>query len=59
MKNILKLFILILLTSSTMLFANNTQDTVFTNDEKIWLKKQIPVTYVYDIDWAPFEWKMK
>ena len=28
-------------------------------EEKEWLYKKIPVRYVYDPDWAPFEWKNK
>ena len=28
-----------------------------TKKEKEWLKKDIPIRYVYDPDWAPFEWK--
>ncbi|MFK5894545.1 MAG: transporter substrate-binding domain-containing protein [Pseudomonadota bacterium] len=27
-----------------------------TESEQAWLDKKIPVRYVYDIDWAPFEW---
>lgn len=28
-----------------------------TKNEKEWLEKKIPIKYVYDPDWAPFEWK--
>lgn len=29
----------------------------FTLQEQNWLNKKQPITYVYDPDWAPFEWK--
>ena len=32
-------------------------DINFTQKEDEYIKKHIPVTYVYDIDWKPFEWK--
>jgi polar amino acid transport system substrate-binding protein len=28
-----------------------------TKEEEKWLNKDIPIRYVYDPDWAPFEWK--
>jgi len=28
-----------------------------TEEEIAWLDKKIPIKYVYDPDWAPFEWK--
>jgi len=28
-----------------------------TKSEQTWLDKKIPIKYVYDPDWAPFEWK--
>ncbi len=27
-----------------------------TSDEKLWVDKKIPIRYVYNPDWAPFEW---
>lgn len=32
-------------------------DSLFTPNEIKWLEKKQPITYVYDPDWAPFEWK--
>ena len=32
-------------------------DPIFTLEEQAWLEKEQVVTYVYDPDWAPFEWK--
>ena len=32
-------------------------ELLFTPEEIQWLKNKQPVTYVYDPDWAPFEWK--
>jgi len=29
----------------------------FSVEEKKWLNQKIPIKYVYDPDWAPFEWK--
>ena len=40
------------------LLANSDNNTIsFTKKEQAWIDKKIPITYVYDIDWAPFEWK--
>lgn len=30
---------------------------IFTLNEQSWLEKKQAITYVYDPDWAPFEWK--
>ena len=32
-------------------------ESIFTPKEHNWLEKKQPLTYVYDPDWAPFEWK--
>ena len=32
-------------------------EPLFTSNELKWLEKKLPLTYVYDPDWAPFEWK--
>ena len=32
-------------------------EPLFTSKELKWLEKKLPLTYVYDPDWAPFEWK--
>ncbi|QOY54236.1 transporter substrate-binding domain-containing protein [Candidatus Sulfurimonas marisnigri] len=51
-----KIFIFFLFLAS--LLANTNSDHLkFTDKEQIWINKKIPITYVYDIDWAPFEWK--
>jgi len=55
-----KLLFLFLLPLS--LLANDQSDTstlnpIFTPEESAWLAKKQTVTYVYDPDWAPFEWK--
>ena len=40
------------------LLANSDNNTIsFTKKEQAWIDKKIPITYVYDLDWAPFEWK--
>ena len=36
---------------------SNKDNLKLTKEEKAWLDKRIPVNYVYDPDWAPFEWK--
>lgn len=52
----IKIFILFLFSLS--LLANTpSNDLKFTDKEQAWIDKKIPITYVYDIDWAPFEWK--
>ena len=38
-----------------VLFAS--EQIKLTTKEQNWINKHIPITYVYDIDWAPFEWK--
>ena len=60
---IFKLSLLFFL-SFVSLFANGEIDTqydstLFTQKEISWLKKQKILKYVYDPDWAPFEWKNK
>ncbi len=35
----------------------NSNNLDFTYDELKWLDKKEPIKYVYDPDWAPFEWK--
>lgn len=35
----------------------SNSELVFTEKEQEWIEKQIPLEYVYDINWAPFEWK--
>lgn len=53
MKKTFLFFILLL-----PLLAKTDHNTLnFTDKEQAWIDKKIPVTYVYDIDWAPFEWK--
>jgi len=32
-------------------------ESFFTPEEKKWLERKQAITYVYDPDWAPFEWK--
>jgi len=32
-------------------------ESLFTPQERAWLEKKQVITYVYDPDWAPFEWK--
>ena len=32
-------------------------DPIFTQQELVWLDKKQTLAYVYDPDWAPFEWK--
>jgi signal transduction histidine kinase len=50
--------ILLLFLCSLTLLANTHGDTLeFTDKEQAWIDRKIPITYVYDIDWAPFEWK--
>ena len=57
-------------TFSLALFANESSSNVsantsyesnieslFTSKELKWLEKKLALTYVYDPDWAPFEWK--
>ncbi|MBF0266608.1 MAG: transporter substrate-binding domain-containing protein, partial [Gammaproteobacteria bacterium] len=39
------------------LWRGNNEQIIFTPKEQAWLEKHIPIKYVYDIDWAPFEWK--
>ena len=42
--------------SASSSYKLNTEP-FFTPKELEWLEKKIPLTYVYDPDWAPFEWK--
>lgn len=39
------------------LYSDTNKHIQFTLEEQAWINKHKPVTYVYDIDWAPFEWK--
>ncbi len=51
-----RIFILLFFLGS--LFANTHSNHLeFTEEEQDWINKKIPITYVYDTDWAPFEWK--
>jgi len=47
--------------SSSNVTANTSSEfnieSVFTPEELKWLEKKQALTYVYDPDWAPFEWK--
>ena len=38
-------------------FGESEKILDLTKEEQSWLDKKIPVKYVYDINWAPFEWK--
>lgn len=56
----IKLLLLLLLPFS--LFANDKSDVstlnpIFTPEESAWLAQKQTLTYVYDPDWAPFEWR--
>lgn len=51
-----RIFILALLLGTLFASANHDELT-FTEQEQAWINKKIPITYVYDTDWAPFEWK--
>ena len=53
---ILLLHTLLLSDSLNQNKRNNIYST-FSDKEIAWLKKKQTVTYVYDPDWAPFEWK--
>lgn len=57
---VLKLLLLFFL--PLLLIAHDDNDTshmhsTFTEQELKWLDKKPTLTYVYDPDWAPFEWK--
>jgi len=47
--------------SSLNVSANTSSEsnieTLFNSKELKWLEKKLALTYVYDPDWAPFEWK--
>lgn len=47
--------------SSSNVSANTSSESniesLFTSKELKWLEKKLALTYVYDPDWAPFEWK--
>ena len=47
--------------SSSNVSANTSSESniesLFTSKELKWLEKKQALTYVYDPDWAPFEWK--
>ena len=51
-----KIFVLLFCLGSLLANTNRTH-LKFTQNEQAWINKQIPITYVYDTDWAPFEWK--
>ena len=59
----LTLFPLLLLADeSALLVSDKTSDSsqaesLFTPEEIQWLENRQAITYVYDPDWAPFEWK--
>ncbi len=50
------MFKLLLLLFISAAFVD-AQDIKFTKKEQEWLNKNQTITYVYDPDWAPFEWK--
>ena len=53
-----KITIILIIFFNTLIFALPTENSnKFTSDEQQWIDKKIPITYVYDIDWEPFEWK--
>ncbi|MCU7835813.1 MAG: ABC transporter substrate-binding protein [gamma proteobacterium symbiont of Taylorina sp.] len=39
-----------------LIYQTQTEQLTLSNKEQQWLNKNIPVRYVYDPDWAPFEW---
>ncbi|ATX80044.1 polar amino acid transport system substrate-binding protein [Mariprofundus aestuarium] len=45
-----------LLVSGKTSYSSQTK-SLFTPKEMKWLESKQPITYVYDPDWAPFEWK--
>jgi len=51
-----KIFIFLFLLGS-LLANTNSNHLKFTEKEQAWINKNTPITYVYDTDWAPFEWK--
>ena len=51
-----KIFIFFFFLGS-LLANTNSNHLKFTEKEQDWINKKIPITYVYDTDWAPFEWK--
>ena len=40
-------------------YRQDKTKVILNQKEKDWLYKKIPIRYVYDKDWAPFEWKDK
>jgi len=42
---------------STNTSSESNAESLFTSKELKWLEKKLALTYVYDPDWAPFEWK--
>jgi len=42
---------------ASLLTSTHARPLEFTQKEQEWIDKKIPITYVYDTDWAPFEWK--
>ncbi|NQY95332.1 MAG: transporter substrate-binding domain-containing protein, partial [Campylobacteraceae bacterium] len=38
-------------------WVNTDKELKLSEKEQNWLDKNIPIRYVYDPDWAPFEWK--
>jgi len=57
MTKLLLLFLLPLCLLANDKNTNSTINPIFTPEESAWLAKKQTVTYVYDPDWAPFEWK--
>ena len=45
------------LNTSAKTSSKSNIDSLFTPEEHKWLEKKQALTYVYDPDWAPFEWK--
>jgi PAS domain S-box-containing protein len=46
--------------SEKWLTSSENKDSIkidLTKKEQEWIDKKIPIKYVYDSDWAPFEWK--
>ena len=41
----------------TFLLFGSDKKILLTKNEQEWINKKYLVTYVYDIDWAPFEFK--
>ncbi len=57
MLKLLKIVCFLLLSTLSILADDHKNGLLFTEQEQAWIDKKAPITYVYDIDWAPFEWK--